>query len=344
MSDHTSPHTYYREVPQAASSTVGPAEPADEQLDGSEAQAEYSRTREVTLEEILGTIKAEEDRFWLRITPLTREHNRKLAVSLTIWAGEAIRIPGYLQRKFAGAKIDIAENAKTPERALYSAVVRLVSSEAAVDEDGNSLRPDHVSRTAHAMAGIAEYCKANGILIRFSNQGVIRQRIKDLTDKKLRALADAAAKPDRSDGSPVDKELGPPENLHGGLGTPECCGAIDDKGARISEDNRSGNTENQHARQPAASVLPTSGAASGCGATSNGVVSTKAVELVVKERLPLFGQLSSRSGPGAASTGIMLLVGFSDGGGSAVSLYGPIKSGSPAEKAIRMILAMRTGS
>lgn len=343
MSGDTSRHTHYREVPEAASSTVAPAAPADEQLKGTEAQAENSHTREVTLEEILGTIKAEEDRFWLRITPLTREHNRKLAVSLTFWAEEAKRIPGYLPRKLTGAKIDIAENAKTPERALYSAVVRLVSSAAAVDEDGNSLRPDHVSRTAHTMAGIAEYCKANGILIRFGNEGVTRQKIKDLTDKKLRAFADAAAEPNQSGGSPADKELGPSENHDGGLGEPECPGAIDNTGVTFSQDNRCRGTENQHTRQPAPCDLPTSGAASGCGANSNGVLSTTAVELVIKESFPMFGQLPGRSGASAASAGVMLLVGLPDDGECSLSLYGPIKSGVAAEKAIQTILAMRTG-
>lgn len=345
MSGHTSPHTHYRDVPEAASSAVGPAALANEQLKSTEAQAESTGAREVTLEKILGTIKAEEDRFWLRITPLTRKHNRKLAVSLTVWAEEAIRIPDYLLRKFTGAKIDIAENAKTRERALYSAVVRLGSSSAAVDEVGDSLRPDHISRTAHTMAGVAEYCKMNKIPIIFGNESLIRESIKDLSDIKLRALADAAIQPGLTDNNPTDEEAGPADGhpiRDEGLGKLERCETIDSTSVATSEDDRSGGTEARSDHQAAAGVRSPSAATSGCDANAHAAVSTTAVGVAVKKHLPLFGILPYLFSKESEPPSLMLLVAFSDKGTNGISLYGPIKSGAFAEKTILAFLTSHT--
>jgi hypothetical protein len=138
------------------------------------------------LDEILGLIKQADVGFYLALGARARIHDRRQEVALLLLAVEMKRHPKLLEWKLVTHKIVPAANAKSPEQALYAAVIRLGS----YNGGSELLCGSRTSRRAKNLLGIELLCRAKGIELSFVRAPEIYQYVAEMTQEELHEIVD----------------------------------------------------------------------------------------------------------------------------------------------------------
>lgn len=316
-------------------------EPAEEQGPIEDPSATFIGAREEELNERLGDIRQKDDRFQHWTGHARRKHNRRHAIRLAVWAKQSLKRPEYIERKLASYGVIIASNSKTVERGIYGGAVRLGSSIAAREENGDPMLPHVVSRIAHTMAGISAFCQTHGLELEFGNEESIYQKIGGLSDQKLQELADAAALLVSAEDHLVGEGLvTPPTAPSEGK---ESCeveqgGPAAASGDTPEETDTCGDAAIRREMGTGGARLSEAVGADTCGIADNDQSSAEETESLVRECLPFFRQLPKCSLTAEIPSEITLLVGLPANNDSCVLIYGPIESGSYAAKAVQIMM------
>lgn len=298
--------------------------------------------REEVLNEKLGDIRQKDDRFQHWTGQARRNHNRRHATRLTVWVKESLKRPGYIERKFTSGRVIIASNSKTIERGIYGGAVRLGSSNAAREENGDPMLPHVVSRIAHTMAGISAFCQTHGLELKFGNEKSIYEEISDLTDQKLQELADTAAPLANAEDhlqveDLVTHVIAPSGNKDSGK--VEQGGSAAAPGDTPEGTDASGDAAIQQEVHTGAAPFSETDSTPGCGIHDDHSTSVETTASLVREYLPLFGQLSRHSDTTVIPAEVTLFVGLPADNENGILIYGPIKTGKHAVKAVQIMMA-----
>lgn len=298
--------------------------------------------REEILNERLGDIVQKDHRFQHWTGSVRRKHNRRHAIRLAVWAEEALRRPGYIEEKLESAGVTIASNSKSLERSIYAGVVRLGSADAARKDNGDPMLPHVISRIAYTMAGVSAFCRNHGLQLAFGNEQKIYEEIGDLSDQELQKLADAVPPFANDEIHPLVE--GPDSHVSGPVVSGEVSkgeqgGAAAASGRIPKESEASGDAAT---RQDIDNVEAPSSEAEGVparGIRYDDLAIAEATELLVRKFLPLFGQLSICSDATILPAGVTLFVALTRNSGCDIPIYGPLKSGTAAAKAVMVLMA-----